>query len=137
MNKQVKPEVAVYYFPNYHVEPKNEAIHGKGWTEWELVKRGTPRFPGHQQPKVPLWGYLDESKPETSEKQIAAAADHGIDTFIFDCYWYENGPFLNGGLEQGFLKAANNNRLKFSIMWANHDWINIFPYKRRTLCFIL
>ncbi|WP_369015081.1 hypothetical protein, partial [Escherichia coli] len=22
--------------------------------------------------------------------------------------------------------------MKFSIMWANHDWINIFPYKRGT-----
>ena len=28
------------------------------------------------------------------------------------------------------MKAKNNDRLKFSVMWANHDWINIFPYKR-------
>jgi len=125
-----KPEVAVYYFPNYHVDPRNEAVHGKGWTEWELVRRATPRFPGHRQPKVPLWGYLDESKPETAERQIAAAADHGIDAFIYDWYWYEDGPFLNRALEEGFLKAGNNDRLKFSLMWANHDWINIFPYKR-------
>lgn len=132
MSNNVKPEVAVYYFPNYHADPKNEATHGKGWTEWELVKRGTPRFEGHQQPKIPLWGYLDESKPETAEKQIAAAADHGVDAFIYDWYWYENAPFLNGALEEGFMKAGNNNRLKFSLMWANHDWMNIFPYKRGT-----
>ncbi|WP_214626451.1 glycosyltransferase WbsX family protein [Paenibacillus agaridevorans] len=125
-----KYEVAVYYFPNYHVDPRNEAVHGEGWTEWDLVRRATPRFPGHEQPKVPLWGYLDESKPETAEKQIAHAADYGIDTFIYDWYWYEDGPFLNRALEEGFLKASNNDRLKFSLMWANHDWINIFPYKR-------
>lgn len=131
-DKKIAPEVAVYYFPNYHADPRNEATHGTGWTEWELVKRGTPRFPGHEQPKIPLWGYLDESKPETAERQIAAAADHGIDAFIYDWYWYDNAPFLNGALEQGFMQASNNDRLKFSLMWANHDWINIFPYKRGT-----
>lgn len=125
-----KPQVAVYYFPNYHLDPRNEETHGEGWTEWELVRAATPRWEGHQQPKVPLWGYLDESKPETAERQIAAAADHGIDAFIYDWYWYENKPFLNRALEEGFLNAGNNDRLKFSLMWANHDWINIFPYKR-------
>ncbi|MEI8093724.1 MAG: glycoside hydrolase family 99-like domain-containing protein [Spirochaetales bacterium] len=127
---QTKPQIGVYYFPNYHVDPRNEAWHGQGWTEWELVKAATPRFTGHRQPKVPLWGYLDESKPETAAKQINAAADHGIDAFIYDWYFYENGPFLNRALEEGFLKAPNTERLKFSLMWANHDWINIFPFKR-------
>ena len=125
-----KAEVAVYYFPNYHLDPRNEAWHGKGWTEWDLVKGARPRFPGHQQPKVPMWGYLDESKPETAQLQIDAAADHGIDAFIYDWYWYEDGPFLNRALEEGFLQAPNNDRLKFALMWANHDWMNIFPYKR-------
>jgi hypothetical protein len=130
MNKNI--DVAVYYFPNYHIDPRNEAWHGKAWTEWELVKQAQPRFDGHEQPKVPLWGYLDESDPKVSARQIDAAADHGIDTFIFDWYWYEDGPFLNGALDRGFLQAHNNSRLKFSLMWANHDWINIHPYKRST-----
>lgn len=49
--------IACYYFPNYHVDPRNEAVHGPGWSEWELVKRAEPRYPGHRQPRVPLWGY--------------------------------------------------------------------------------
>lgn len=125
-------EIAVYYFPNYHVDARNERWHGAGWTEWELVKQARPRFPGHQQPKEPLWGYLDESKPETAEKQIAAAADHGINTFIYDWYWYEDGAYLNGALDKGYMHAANKDRLKFALMWANHDWMNIHPYKRST-----
>ena len=130
MTETNKAQVAVYYFPNYHVDPINEQTHGKGWTEWELVKRATPRFPGHAQPKTPLWGYLDESKPATAERQIAAAADHAIDAFIYDWYWYDNQPFLHRALEEGYLHAANRDRLKFALMWANHDWLNIFPYKR-------
>jgi hypothetical protein len=120
-------QVAVYYFPQYHPDPQNEKWHGPGWDEWALVKAATPRFPGHQQPKVPLWGYEDESKPEVCARKIDAAADHGISSFIFDWYWYEDGPFLERSLERGFLKAPNAKRLPFCLMWANHDWMNIHP----------
>jgi hypothetical protein len=122
-------QVAAYYFPNYHVDPRNERDHGAGWTEWELVKRAEPRFPGHVQPKVPAWGYEDESDPHVMARKIAAAADHGIDAFLFDWYWYDDGPFLERGLEKGFLHAANVERLRFAIHWANHTWINIHPAK--------
>ncbi|MCL5019888.1 MAG: glycoside hydrolase family 99-like domain-containing protein [Patescibacteria group bacterium] len=131
--EQLKPhknyQIGVYYFPNYHVDPRNEAVHGRGWTEWELVKRGEPKYPGHRQPRKPLWGYEDESKPQVFEKKIHAAAEHGINHFIFDWYWYNDGPFLNRGLEEGYLYAKNNDRLQFSLMWANHDWIDIHPAK--------
>lgn len=125
-----EPEVAVYYFPNYHRDPRNEAVHGAGWTEWELVKRARPRFDGHQQPRLPLDGFEDEADPRVMAKKIDAAADHGVDAFIFDWYWYDDGPFLQRGLEEGFLRAPNNDRLKFALMWANHDWISIHPQKR-------
>jgi hypothetical protein len=124
-------DVAVYYFPNYHVDPRNEAVHGAGWTEWKLVKHAGPRFDGHPQPKVPAWGYEDESDPTVMGRKIDAAADHGLAAFIFDWYHYDDGPFLERGLEQGFLAASNNERLKFALMWANHDWVNIHPAKLR------
>jgi hypothetical protein len=123
-------EVAVYYFPNYHLDPRNERWHGEGWTEWDLARAATPRFEGHQQPKQPLWGFEDEADPGVMAKKIAAAADHGIDCFIFDWYWYEDGPYLQRALEEGFLGAANNGNLKFSLMWANHDWVDIHPAQR-------
>lgn len=120
-----KPRTAVYYFPNYHVDERNEAIHGKGWTEWELMKHATARFPGHDQPKVPLWGYEDEADPAVMSRKIDAAADHGVDAFIFDWYWYD-GPYLERCLNEGFLKSGND-RLEFALMWANHDWENFHP----------
>jgi hypothetical protein len=125
--------VASYYFGNYHSgDPRNVKNKGEGWSEWELVKAARPRFPGHQQPKVPLWGYGDESDPRVMAQKIAAAADHGIDAFIFDWYYYDDGPFLDRPIDIGFLQAKNNNRLKFALMWANHDWLEIQPYKRGT-----
>ena len=121
-------EVAVYYFPNYHVDSINERWHGKGWTEWDLVKNSQPKFKGHLQPKVPDWGYFDEADPTCAAKEIDLAANHGIDVFIYDWYWYSNtGIYLQEGLEKGFLKAPNTQRLKFALMWANHNWANIHP----------
>lgn len=125
-------QVGAYYFPNYHPDPRNEATHGPGWTEWELVKRAEPRFEGHDLPRVPVWGYEDEADPAVMARKIEAAASHGLNHFLFDWYWYEDGPFLNRALDEGFLGAPNNDRLKFALMWANHDWLDIHPAKRGT-----
>jgi hypothetical protein len=131
--------VASYYFGNYHPnDGRNEKLKGKGWAEWELVKAAKPRFPGHHQPNVPLWGYTDESDPKVMAQKIDAAADHGVGAFIFDWYYYDDGPFLEKPIDDGFLKAKNNQRIKFAFMWANHDWIDIHPYKKgapRTLLY--
>lgn len=119
--------IATYYFPNYHVDPRNEAVHGKGWTEWELVQAARPRFPGHRQPRVPEEGYQDESRPEIMAQKINMAAEHNIDCFIFDWYYFDDGPFLDRCLDEGYLKAPNNDKVHFALMWANHDWKNIHP----------
>jgi hypothetical protein len=121
-------DIAVYYFPNYHNnDARNESRYGTGWSEWELVKNALPRFDGHRQPKIPLWGYTNESDPAVMEMKINAAAENGIDVFIYDWYYYNDGPFLEKGLENGFMKVKNNNKVKFAIMWANHDWVDLFP----------
>ncbi|MGI6401435.1 MAG: glycoside hydrolase family 99-like domain-containing protein [Thermoguttaceae bacterium] len=125
-----KIEVVSYYFGNYHLDKRNEERLGKGWTEWELAKNAKPRFEGHQQPKVPLWGYTDEANPRDMEQKIDAAATYGIDVFLFDWYYYDDGPFLERTIDDGFLHAENRDKIKFALMWANHDWIDIFPKRK-------
>lgn len=124
-------EVAVYYFPNYHPgDMRNTALKGKEWSEWELVRAAKPRFPGHAQPKIPLWGYEDEADPMVMARKIDAAAENGVDAFLFDWYYYDDGPFLNNCLDRGYLNAPNRERVKFALMWANHDWTDIHPYTK-------
>ncbi|MFA6126816.1 MAG: glycoside hydrolase family 99-like domain-containing protein [Bacteroidales bacterium] len=121
-------DIAAYYFPNYHMDDsRNEKRYGRGWSEWELVKNAVPRFEGQYQPKIPLWGYTNESDPKVMEMKINAASEYGIDVFIYDWYYYDDGPFLEKGLEQGFLKVTGNHKVKFALMWANHDWVDLFP----------
>lgn len=120
--------VAAYYFPGFHPCPHYDNQEYPGFTEWDLVRRAKPRFEGHRQPRVPVWGYEDESDPVAMAKKIDAAADYGVDAFIFDWYYYDDGPSLDGALDRGFLAAPNNQRLKFALMWANHDWYDIQGY---------
>lgn len=126
-------DIAAYYFPNYHTDDtRNESRYGKGWSEWELVRNAMPRFEGQHQPKIPTWGYPNESDPGVMEMKINTASQYGIDVFIYDWYYYNDGPFLEKGLESGFLTAANNNKMKFALMWANHDWVDLFPRNPET-----
>ncbi len=125
-----KYDIAAYYFPGFHHEPRNDSYLGADYTEWKLIKAAKPGFDGHHQPKVPVWGYQDETDPAEMEIKLDAAADHGVNVFIFDWYWYQNKPFLEDCLNKGYLKAKNRERVKFYLMWANHDWLDIFPLGR-------
>ena len=129
--------VAAYIWPSCHDDPMGHEIlwpEGKG--EWEIIQKGTPRFEGHYQPKVPLWGYEVDNDPKVMEKWIETAVDHGVNVFIFDWYWYDKGPFLEGCINDGFLKAKNNEKMYFYVMWANHDvrrnYWNVHRYKDDT-----
>ena len=120
-------KIFCYYFPNWHIDKRNEKWHGKNWTEWEVTKYAVPRFDGHIQPRKPLWGYIDESKPEVMAEKIDIACEYGIDGFIFDWYWLNEGIYREKCIENGFLKAENCNKLQFGIMLCNHNAIQAHP----------
>lgn len=115
-------DVAAYIWPSYtgH-DPRSLIFWPNGEGEWQTVRSATPKFKGHQQPRVPLLGYKDEAEKKTMEEQIDVAVSHGVNVFIYDWYWYDRRPFLECCLNDGFLKASNRDKMKFYIMWANHD----------------
>jgi len=123
----LNPQVAAYNYPAWHPSPFMEEIFGKGWTEFDLLRSSGQLFPGHAMPRHPLWGYFNEADPEWAAKEIDLAADYGLDTWMIDWYWHDGAMFYHEQLEEGFLSAPNRDRLKFALMWANHDWKNIFP----------
>lgn len=120
MKKQY--DVAAYIWPAYTGgEPRTRIFWPEGMGEWQSVKAAQAKFPGHQWPRKPLWGYVNEADPYVMEMEIEAAVDHGVNVFIYDWYWYDRRPFLENCLNDGFLKAKNNGKMKFYLMWANHD----------------
>ena len=117
-----KYDVAAYVWPSYTGdEPRSRIFWPEGMGEWQTVRAAQPKFPGHEWPRKPLWGYQNEADPAAMEQQIEAAVSHGVNVFIYDWYWYDRRPFLENCLNDGFLKARNNQQMKFYLMWANHD----------------
>jgi len=114
-------DVAAFVWPSYHPDDRAKIFWPGGIGEWETVMKDAPKYEGHLQPRQPLWGYINEADPYVAEMEINAAADHGVNVLIFDWYWYAGMPFLEGHLNDGYLKARNNDRVKFYLMWANHD----------------
>lgn len=119
--------VAAYTFPGFHASALNEKLFAPGWSEYALMRGCTPWFPGHEQPRQPLLGALDERLPSTWEIYNRLAREHGVDAFIWDAYWYDDGPAFHEALEEGFLRAPNVATMQFAVMWTNHHWPVWFP----------
>lgn len=122
-----KFDIATYIWPAY---TGNEKRAYQFWPEkigeWQSVISAEKKFTEHSWPRRPLWGYVNEADPYVMEMQINAAADHGVNVFIYDWYWYDSRPFLENCLNEGYLKARNKERVKFYLMWANHDATNLW-----------
>ena len=116
-------DVAAYVWPAYHNEPRwaELGIFADGKGEWQNLYESVKRTQDDYQGVKPLWGYEDESDPVAVARKIDAATAAGVNVFIYDWYWYGGRPFLEDALNKGFLGAKNCERMKFYIMYANHN----------------
>ncbi len=122
-----KYDVAAFIWPSYTGdEPRSRIFWPEGYGEWQTVRSANAKYEGHLWPRKPLWGYVNEADPFVMEMEIEAAAAHGVNVFIYDWYWYDDRPFLEQCLNNGYLKARNNDKVKFYLMWANHDATSIW-----------
>ena len=124
LSKQ-KYDVAAYLYPAYvSDDPRLRPFWPMGMGEWETVMTMQKRNPGHYWDRRPLWGPINEADPAVMEMEIEQATRHGLNVFIFDWYWFDGRPFMETTLTNGFLKAQNREKMKFYLMWANHDVVN-------------
>lgn len=121
-NLNRKYDVAAYVWPAFTGdEPRIRIFWPDGIGEWQTVKSGPRSDEEAYRLRKPLWGYVNEADPEVMEMEIEEATSHGVNVFIYDWYWFDNRPFLENCLNDGYLKARNNDKVKFYIMWANHN----------------
>ena len=119
---QKQYDVAAFLYPAYASDdPRLRSFWPKGIGEWETVENMQTRYPGHAWNRKSKWGSINEADPNIMEMEINTATKHGVNVFIFDWYWYDGRPFMETTLDNGFLKASNNDKMKFYLMWANHS----------------
>ena len=108
-----RPLVGVNYFAGWWSEKPNKWQDPKDGHEW------LPEYPG----RAPLLGKFNEQ--ETMDREIVAAATHGVD--FFSILWYprqkqgapDQAPMLARGLAQ-FMASPNAKRLRFMVEFCNH-----------------
>lgn len=124
-------DIAAYVWPAYHPAERwaELGIFKDGKGEWQNVYEAVKRTPDDYQGVKPLWGYENEADPVVVARKIDAATAAGVNVFIYDWYWYGGRPFLEEALNNGFLKASNCERMKFYLMYANHDVTKLWDNK--------
>ncbi len=110
-----------FYLPQFHEFDENNEWWGNGFTEWRNVARGTPRFKGHYQPRVPRdLGYYSLETEATLQRQAELAVANGIEAFCFYYYWFNGKRLMDKPLDQ--FAESDSIDMPFCIMWANENW---------------
>ncbi len=119
-------DIPAYIWPSYTgKEPRSRIYWPQGIGEWQSVlsveQNAALKPADYRWDRKPIWGPVDEADPKVMEMEIETAVSHGVNVFIYDWYWFDHRPFLEQCLDEGFLGASNNEKMKFYLMWANHD----------------
>jgi hypothetical protein len=125
------PQLLAYYFPGFHYDPVLYPGLPAGWSEWELMRRARPFFPGHLQPRFPAWGFEDETAPGVMARKLTVAGAFGIDALVMITYEYGAASPGTGVLRQA-LDQASPGSAKVAMMWGNHRRYWSYPEPENT-----
>ena len=116
-------KIIAFYLPQFHEIPENNEWWGKGFTEWVNVKKATPLFKGHNQPRVPLNNnYYNLLNSETLKWQDGLAQKYGVYGFCFYHYWFDGHKLLEKPVEMYL--HDDSLQTHYCICWANEHWTN-------------
>jgi hypothetical protein len=128
----IEPRIIALYLPQFHPIPENDEWWGKGFTEWDNVRKAKPIFKNHRQPRLPLDNnYYNLMNDNTFTWQVTLAKKYSIDGFCFYHYWF-NGKLL---LEKPVEKYLNQKKwnLSFCFSWANEPWTRSWDGKNKNI----
>lgn len=118
----MKSKIIALYLPQFHSIPENDEFWGKGFTDWETVKKAKPLFKGHNQPRIPLNNnYYDLSLKGNVEWQCKVAHDYGIYGFGVYHYWFNNEKNLLTKPAE-LMRDSSCIQTKYFFVWDNCNW---------------
>lgn len=118
-----KTKIFAAYLPQYHEIEENNEFWGKGFTDWVGVKKSTPQFEGHNQPRVPLDNnYYDLSDWEVLSWQANLAKEYGVDGFCMYHYWFKDSHKVLETPAENLLEHKEID-IQFFFSWDNSSWI--------------
>ncbi|TKF02458.1 glycoside hydrolase family 99-like domain-containing protein [Vibrio kanaloae] len=123
MNKLKIHESFAYYLPQYHEVKENNEWWGEGFTEWVNLKNAKKISNDHEifYPEESL-GYYDLNDINVVESQYKLAKSHGVSSFCFWHYWFDDNDMLLERVAENILSSDID--VRFCFAWANHSWFN-------------
>jgi hypothetical protein len=121
--------IGAYVYPGWHACPERDCQFPPGWSEWDLVLNAPSRFPGHNQPRLPLDGPYDDSFAKTARKQVKLAGEFGVDFFVYGFFGSRGKCVFESALDKGFLGKGGGGNFPFALMWANRMPRGVLPVK--------
>ena len=117
--------VFAIYFPQFHEDPTNNRLWGRGFTDWDRVRQHAGRVNryGNRIPQPGELGYYNLSATEVRRRQARLAREFGVDGFLYYHYWFGGpgqGPVLADPLERMLRDGEPD--LPFAFIWANEHW---------------
>lgn len=124
-------KVIAFYLPQYHSIKENDLWWGKGYTEWDSLKRGTILTDKQYQPRVPLnQNYYNLLDIDVMRWQTSLAKKYGVYGFCVYHYWF-NGKLLLEKPMENFLNSDID--FPFFFCWANENWTTVWEGNTKTL----
>lgn len=124
-------KLLAFHLPQYHSFPENDEWWGKGFTDWDNVRKAVPLYEGHDQPKVPLNGYYNMLDYETHKQQAELAKKYGIYGFCYYHYWFGGKMLMEKPLEM--ILEEDDVEIPFCICWANEPWTRSWNGKNKEI----
>ena len=117
-------KILALYLPQFHAIQENDEWWGKGYTEWQEVKKAKKLYDTHMQPRVPLnnnYYDLSDESAETWKWQASLVNEYGIYGLCIYHYWFSSRNML---LEKPMeiLLQHKEISLRYCICWANESW---------------
>jgi len=118
------PGILALYFPQFHEFEVNNALWGKGYTDFTGLRNVTKSSKSSAVPGYPVIrpsdGFFDLDAKWIRARHARAARAAGIHGFVYYHYWFDGGPVMEKPLEMMLVDGEPN--LPFAISWANENW---------------
>ena len=125
-------KIFAFYLPQFHSIPENDVWWGNNFTEWTNVKKSTPLFYNHNQPRIPLnQNYYNLLNTETLRWQADLLKKYKLDGLCFYHYWF-NGKLLLEKPAELLLKEKSI-EMPFFFSWANEPWTRSWDGKNKDI----